>query len=126
MAGFYQHFTSTRTTIPDPTQLQAQLRALDPTAGVSQTSPGNFDVKKNTVWTQPQITAAQNVIDTSPPVTQQSIAQAEIDAWPIAQKALALALIDQLNVIRSKLAPPLGAITPAQALQAVRDKAGTL
>ena len=33
---------------------------------------------------------------------------------------------DQLNTIRDKLNPPLAAITPAQALAAVRDKAGTL
>lgn len=128
MPGFYQSFTSARTTIPDPAQLQAQLRALDPTAGAVPTSPDgrSFTVKKNTVWTQPQIAAAQNVIDTAPAVSPQSIAQAEIDAWPIAQKAVVLAIIDALNVIRSKLSPPLPAITPAAAVQAVRDKAATL
>lgn len=127
MPGVYQAFTTARTTVPDPAQLQAQLRALDPTAGVTPTSPDgrSFTVKKNTVWTQPQITAAQNVIDTAPAVSLQSIAQAEIDAWPIAQKAFALALIDQLNVIRSKLSPPLPDITAAQALAAIRAKAGT-
>lgn len=53
-------------------------------------------------------------------------AQIEIDGWPIATKAIVLALIDQLNVIRAALPSPLGAITPAQAIAAIRAKAGTL
>lgn len=52
--------------------------------------------------------------------------QAAIDAMPIFEKAIVLALIDQLNVIRSKLVPPLADVTPAQALNAIRNKAGTL
>jgi hypothetical protein len=46
--------------------------------------------------------------------------------WPIALRALVLTLIDQLNVIRAALPTPLPAITPAQALAAIRTKAGTL
>jgi hypothetical protein len=59
-------------------------------------------------------------------VQDQLDAQAFIDAWPIWAKAEALAIIDQLNVIRAALPSPLGAITPAQALAAIRAKAGTL
>lgn len=53
-------------------------------------------------------------------------AQLEIDGLPIAMKAIVLALIDQLNVIRAALPSPLAAITPAQAIAAIRAKAGTL
>lgn len=53
-------------------------------------------------------------------------AQGEIDAWPIVTRALVLALIDQLNVIRAALPTPLPAIAPAQAIAAIRLKAGTL
>jgi len=53
-------------------------------------------------------------------------AQAFVDTLPIWAKALCLALIDQLNVIRAALPTPLGAITPAQALAAIRAKAGQI
>ena len=62
----YQAFTSARTTEPDPTSLLAQLRALDPTAGVQHQPGPSYIIKKNTAWTAPQITAAQNAIDTAP------------------------------------------------------------
>ena len=119
-------FTSARLTEPDPGTLLSQLRALDPSAGVSHDLGGPYSVKKNTPWLQAHINAAQNVINTCPAVTPALIAQNEVDHWPISVKALVLALIDQLNVIRAALPVPLGAITPAQAIAAIRTKAGTL
>jgi hypothetical protein len=62
----------------------------------------------------------------APTATPQLAAQRQIADWPIEYKALVLALIDALNVVRSKLPTPLPAITPTQAIQAIRDKAGTL
>ena len=59
-------------------------------------------------------------------VADQQDAQTQIDAIPIATKAIVLALIDQLNVIRAALPAPLGPITPAQAIAAIRAKAVTL
>jgi hypothetical protein len=122
----YQTFTSGRTTEPDQASLLAALRALDATAGVQHTAGPSYVIKKATAWTAPQITAAQNVIDTATPASAQLTAQAEIDLWPISVKALVLALIDQLNTIRAALPTPLAAITPAQALTSIRNKAGTL
>lgn len=127
MAGVYQVFTSARQTAPDLPQALADLRAtIDSTIGGEWWFPGPARLKKNTAWTAPQITQAQTILDTAPAITPQRQAQNEIDGWPIAQRALVLALIDQLNVIRSKLSPPLTDITAAQALAAVRAKAGTL
>lgn len=121
----YRSFTAARTTEPDFASLVASLKALDSTAGVQHTAgTQTYVVKKATAWTAPQITAAQNAIDTAPSVTPQSLAQAEIDAWPIVQKAFALALAKQLNVIRSKLSPPLPDLTLAQVLAAIRSEAG--
>jgi hypothetical protein len=59
-------------------------------------------------------------------VQDQRDAQTQMDAIPIVTKAIVLALIDQLNVIRAALPVPLGAITPAQAIAAIRTKAGQL
>lgn len=53
-------------------------------------------------------------------------AQAFVDTLPIWAKALGLAIIDQLNIIRAALASPLPPITPAQAIAAIRAKAGVL
>ena len=123
----YQPFTSARTTEPDLATLRANLRALDATADVQHAlSTAAYVVKKATAWTAPQVTATQTVIDSSAASSPQLTAQAEIDTWPLSLKALVLALIDQLNVIRAALPTPLPPITPAQALTAVRTKAGTL
>ncbi len=118
----YQTFTVVRTTQPDPASLLAQLRALDATAGV-QHLPGTqvYTIKKTTAWTGPQITAAQNVLETA----EQLAAQSRIDAYPIEIRALVLVLIDEINRLRAGTAPAT-AITPAQALAAIRTKAGTL
>lgn len=126
MAGFYQDFTSTRITLPHFETLVAQLRALDGSIGVAFLGEQQYRIKKNTEWTAQHRAIAQNVLDTCPSITPQLIAQAEIDAWPISIKAFVLALIDQLNVLRARGNQPLPPITPAQALQAIRDKAGTL
>jgi hypothetical protein len=127
MAGFYQLFTTARLEDADLDLLLAQLRALDASAGIRHDfGTPIYKVKKSTAWTTPQITAVQNIIDTAPTRTPQTIAQSEVDRWPIAVQALVLTLIDQINVLRSKLPTPLPPITPAQAIQAVRDKAGTL
>jgi len=126
MAGFYQPFVSARATEPEPVTLIANLRALDATAGVQHEVGPAYVLKKGSAWTAPQIAAAQTVIDTAPAATAQLVAQTTIDQMPIATKAIVLALIDQLNVVRSKLIPALPDITPAQAIAAVRAKAGTL
>jgi hypothetical protein len=124
--AFYHSFTSERTTEPDPGTLLAQLRALDASAGLSHDLGAPYVVKKAAAWLAGHVNAAQGVIDTAPAVTPALIAQNEVDHWPISVKALVLALIDQLNVLRAALPSPLPPITPAQALAAIRTKAGTL
>lgn len=71
MAGFHHDFTTTRETSPDQQTLQAQLHALDASAGVGQLGAQLYRVKKDTDWTAPQIAAAQNVIDTASTSTSQ-------------------------------------------------------
>lgn len=128
MPGFYQSFTTARATEPDAASLFAQLRALDASAGIQHTGGSStYVLKKATAWTGPQITAAQNVVDTAPASSPQLDAQAFVDVLPIWAKAEALAIIDQLNIIRNLLSPPKTPdITSAQAIAAIRAKAGTL
>lgn len=83
-------------------------------------------VDKATAWVPADVVAVQSAVKAaaagSPPLAQQR----DVDGMPIAWKALALALLDQINIIRAALPAPLPAITPAQALAAIRAKAGTL
>jgi hypothetical protein len=126
MAG-YHTFTSLRTTVPDPAQLLTQLRVIDATIGAMTAPDGTTVVaKKNTAWTAPQIASAQTVVDTAPALTPQSVAQTTIDRYPIELRALVLTLIDQLNVLRTHAAIGLTAVTPQQAITAIRNKAATL
>ena len=123
----YQTFTSARVTEPDGPSLIAQLRAADATVGV-QHDPGSstYVLKKATAWAAGEITAAQTVLDAAPAASAQLAAQAWIDQLPIGQKALLLALLDQINTLRTQPSTTFAAVTPAQALAAVRTKAGTL
>jgi hypothetical protein len=126
MVLFYTTITSVRAT-PDLATLSAQIRALDATAIVYEPlTPPTYVIRKDTIWTAPQIAAVQTIIDTAPDATSRLTAQNVVDTWPIETRALVLALIDQLNVIRAALPVPLSPITPAQALNAIRIKAGTL
>lgn len=79
-------------------------------------------VDKPTAWLAGEISAVQTAVTQAPA----SAAFFATDVFPLLQKAVALALVDQLNVIRAALPVPLGAITPAQAVNAIRAKAATL
>jgi len=130
MAAFYITLTTTRPTMPDPEALNAAVRTAtgDATAILvfDPLGTGAWRGKKATAWTAPQITAAQNALDTTVADTPQRAAQREIDKMPIATKALLLTLLDQINQLRTQPTTTFASVTPAQALQAVRDKAGTL
>lgn len=142
----YLDLTTTNT--PDPAILLTNLRALDATAGAFSADGHVYRLKKATDWTAPQIAAAQTVLDTTTPATPETRAQTEIDNWPIAVKAAFLATLDELNLLRDWITAFKAAVAAAtslanlqtrvaalpntpdrtvpQAIQAVRDKAGTL
>lgn len=124
MAAFYQDFTSANTN-PDFGSLVNTLRGADATIGVQHVEGTQaYRLKKATAWLPGQVAAAQNVIDNALASSPQLQAQNEIDHWPITIKALALMLVDQINVLRQ--AQSLPPVTPAQALAAIRTKAGQL
>ena len=117
-------FTPVRTTRPDPETLLTAVRsACGDAAAIVLWMPPVF-VKKAADWTAPEIAAVQAAIEAAPVLTDQKAAQLEIDKWPLALKALVLALIDQINVLRTQAG--LSIVTPAQALAAIRSKAATL
>lgn len=49
-----------------------------------------------------------------------------VDNMSLAERANFLAILDAVNLIRSKLVPPLVAVTPAQYIAAVKAKAEAL
>jgi hypothetical protein len=131
--------TFTTTQRPDEVVLVPAVKsAVGDAAAVFVTQgDGIWRGQKATAWTPTQITDVQTLLDTTPAATPQLEAQRTVDRWPIEYRALALALIDEINVIRTELntlraavspplTPPLPARTPAQAIAAIRNKAGTL
>jgi hypothetical protein len=60
-------------------------------------------------------------------VHTQAVATATTGTDPLStlQRAVLLALLDQLNIVRAALPTPLGAITPAQARAAIAAKINT-
>lgn len=125
MADFYQTLEINRPSEPDLLSLLATLKSGDPSIGLAHL-PGNniYKLKKNSVWTSPQILAAMNAIINAAAISPQLTAQNEIDRLPIYLKALVLALLDEINILRQ--AAGLQPRTPAQAIQAIRNKAATL
>jgi hypothetical protein len=124
----YITLTTARATVPDGVALNAAIQAAtgDPTAVLTDLRDGNWRGKKAAPWSAAHTAVAQSALDTGPAITTQLVAQRNVDNWPIEYRALVLALIDQLNIIRAALPSPLGAITPTQAIAAVRAKAATL
>ena len=123
----YQSFTTARGTVPDPValRLSVQLATADPTAILIHTGTG-WRGKKAANWILSEINATQLALDQTPTWTATLQQQQGIDRLTVREKAQDLALLDQINLIRSKLAPPLGAITVPQAISAIRQKAGEL
>lgn len=121
-----QIFAAVRANPPHWPSVLQTLRSSDPTAGFAPVLGDAFSVviDKATDWTHTQIAQTQAVIDAAPDNTPELRAQFDVDDMPIWLKALLLALLDQINLLRAKHA--LAAITPAQAIRAVRDKAGIL
>lgn len=122
-----QVFTRAAATFPDPANLYPAVAAVIGSQFVlfqdfrdDGSKPVLID--KATPWLPAEITAVQSAVTNAPAAP----APFQADALPLVWKAIVLALIDQLNVIRAALPTPKPDITPAQAIAAIRAKAGTL
>lgn len=122
--SFYQEFNVIRPE-PDIDSLLNTLRGSDPTAGIQHILlTSKYIIKKEAAWTALQITNTNNAIINAPNASPQLSAQSEVDHYSIMMKALVLTLIDEINILRGQLG--LAPRTPAQAIQAIRNKAATL
>ena len=121
--SFRHTFTAAGPAAPHWPSVLQTIRQADDTAGLMPDGL-SADIDKTTAWTAPQIAQMQTVIDNAPRDTPQVEAQYQADTISIFDKALVLALVDQFNVLRALHGLP--AITPAQAVAAIRAKAGTL
>lgn len=125
----YISLTTNRTTFPDEITLNIAIKSVtgDPTAVLNfDLSGAGWRGKKASEWTLQQISDAQNLLNTIPSMTKQVAAGRIVDVWPIETRAALLSIIDGMNVIRAALSPPKVAITPIQALNAVRAKVNEL
>ena len=128
MADNPQVFTANKANPPYWLAVLHTLQSQDPTVsmGGPLDNPLSAVFCKSTPWTQAQVTAAQGAIDGAPDDSPEVEAQYHLDIASVFERALLLTLLDQINAIRAALPTPLAAITPAQALAAVRAKAATL
>lgn len=124
----YITISTSRQTPPDPVALDAAVKADtgDSTAVLRWDTSNAYRGKKATAWSVAHITAAQNALDTVASLIPQVAAQRTIDSFPIEYRALILALVDAINTLRTHAAIGLPAITPAQAIASIRNKAATL
>ena len=65
----------------------------------------------------------QAAVDAAPAPSNKLSVKRWVDEMPAPEKAAFLTILDGVNLIRSKLSPPLAAITPAQFLNAIKAKA---
>lgn len=116
------------TSLKNPLPLMAQLRATIDASIDEQHDPDSqaFRLTKATVWTPAQIAAVESMLDAPDPVAEHAAAQGIIDSMPLWERAAFLLILDRFNLIAPRVSPPLGQVTPAQFLQAIRDKVATL
>ena len=123
--AFYHEFDSSRTTEADLPSLQTQITAIDITALLAHTFGTKiYTVSKSTDWTAPQITGTMNVINNAVTVTNNLVAQTEIDGIRIAIEAIIYSLVDEINILRNLHSLPPR--TYAGAIATIRSKAGSL
>lgn len=100
--------------IGDPANRATWIVQFDPSATAAQKATAATVV--NTVAID---AAGQHAQD-------QSDVKAYVDAMPLVEQAIDLTILDQVNLIRSKLPVPLVAVTVAQWIAAVKAKVDTL
>lgn len=65
----------------------------------------------------------QAAVTAAPAPSNKADVKRWVDTMPLGEKATFLVILDGVNLVRSKLVPPLAAVTPAQFLMAIKAKA---
>lgn len=117
--------------VPDLGALTAPVHAVvgDPfylTAELKIGGVVTIVVEKPTPWQANEITAVQSAVNAAADATPQTEAQGQIDQLPIWAQALALTLLDQINLLRTQPTTVFPTVTPSAAIAAMRTKAGNL
>lgn len=68
----------------------------------------------------------QAAVTAAPEPSNKAAVKRWVDNMPLGEKATFLVILDAVNLVRSKLVPPLVAVTPAQFLGAVKAKADAI
>ena len=120
-----------RTTRPQLSSLADELRDLLAVANAGsftlrwqEATTGNTVVIEQGSFAGVDLTAVAAAVAAAPDWSEARDAQDWVANMPLGEKALLLTLLDQINVLRT--AAGLGTVTVAQALAAVKTKAGTL
>ena len=117
MPDYYSVSTSR---VLDPHQLLIDVRnAISPDVGFSQES-GIIKFKKSSAWLPSETTLIDSIIASAQVKTDRSEAIFAVDNYPHEFRALLLAVIDELNMIRSFLGLPQ--ITVQQVINKIKAK----
>ena len=116
MPAFYTDITVVRVTVPDPYTLTQRLRNQigEPSIGVTNINLPTIKLKKTTAldWTAGEITQATTICENAPVSSPRTEANRIIDTLPVADQAISLVLLDEINTLRALHG--LAAITPTQ------------
>lgn len=115
-----------RATEPDLAALSDAIRAH-----MTAATTGSFYVQWNgsaVIIEAPDLSRVndatiQSAVTAAPEPSNKADVKRWVDSMPLAEKATFLTILDGVNLVRSKLSPPLAAVTPAQFIAAIKAKA---
>lgn len=118
-----------RATEPDIQSLSDAIRAHMATA-----TTGSFYLHWNgadVIVEAPDLSRVNNAtiqaaVTAAPEPSNRADVKRWVDSIPLGEKATFLVILDAVNLVRSKLVPPLAAVTPAQFLTAIKAKADNI
>lgn len=102
-------------------QLLLDVRAaVSSDVGLYQKENFHIRLKKTTTWTPAQITAVTTLVQAAEPRSVSVDGKRAVDRYPPEIRALALVMLDEVNLIRTQLGLPVR--TPAQLVAAIKTK----
>ncbi len=94
--------------------------AVSADVGLYQKENFHIRLKKNTTWTPAQISTVTALVQSAEPRSPRVDGKRAVDRYPTEIRALALVMLDEVNLIRTQLS--LSPRTPAQLVAAIKTK----